>query len=61
MRRPALPARATRPRQRRAGASGGGRRSEEILNDYPSLEDGDITASLEYAARQSDRPVFRVA
>jgi uncharacterized protein (DUF433 family) len=39
-----------------AGAS-----REEILNDYPSLEDGDITASLEYAARQSDHPVLRVA
>jgi uncharacterized protein (DUF433 family) len=39
-----------------AGAS-----REEILNDYPFLEDGDITASLEYAARQSDHPVLRVA
>ncbi len=33
----------------------------EILEDYPALEDGDITAALEYAARQSDHPVFRVA
>jgi uncharacterized protein (DUF433 family) len=24
---------------------------EEILQDYPALEDGDITATLEYAAR----------
>jgi uncharacterized protein (DUF433 family) len=40
-------------------AAGAGR--EEILSDYPSLEDGDITASLEYAARQSDHPVLRVA
>jgi uncharacterized protein (DUF433 family) len=39
-----------------AGAS-----CEEILADYPLLEAGDITASLEYAARQSDHPVLRVA
>jgi uncharacterized protein (DUF433 family) len=32
---------------------------EEILTDYPYLEDGDITAALEYAARQSDHPVLR--
>ena len=34
---------------------------EEILTDYPSLERGDITAALEYAALQSDHPVLRVA
>jgi uncharacterized protein (DUF433 family) len=34
---------------------------EEILDDFPSLEPGDITAALEYAARQSDHPVLRVA
>ena len=34
---------------------------EEILEDYPALEDGDITAVLEYAARQSDHPVLHVA
>jgi uncharacterized protein (DUF433 family) len=39
-----------------AGAS-----RDEILADYPFLEAGDITASLEYAARQSDHPVLRVA
>ena len=33
----------------------------EILMDYPLLEEGDITAALEYAARQSDHPVLRVA
>lgn len=33
----------------------------EVLADYPLLEDGDVTASLEYAARQSDHPVLRVA
>ncbi len=34
---------------------------EEILKDYPLLEAGDITAALEYAARQADHPVLRVA
>jgi uncharacterized protein (DUF433 family) len=33
----------------------------EILADYPLLEEGDIVAALEYAARQSDHPVLRVA
>ncbi len=37
-----------------AGAS-----HEEILEDYPYLEPGDITAALEYAALQSDHPVLR--
>jgi uncharacterized protein (DUF433 family) len=39
-----------------AGAS-----REEILADHPLLQAGDITASLEYAARQSDHPVLHVA
>lgn len=39
-----------------AGAS-----REEILSDYPSLETGDITAALEYAAAQSDHPVLSTA
>lgn len=39
-----------------AGAS-----HEEILEDYPILEAGDIVAALEFAARQSDHPVLRVA
>jgi uncharacterized protein (DUF433 family) len=39
-----------------AGAS-----HEEILADYPDLEAGDITASLEYAARAADHVVLRVA
>lgn len=39
-----------------AGAS-----REEILEDYPLLEAGDVTAALEYAARQNDHPVLRVA
>ncbi len=33
----------------------------EVLEDYPLLEEGDITAALEYAARQSDHLVLRVA
>ena len=39
-----------------AGAS-----REEILSDYPYLEPEDITAALEFAARQSDHPVLRSA
>ncbi|HXV01835.1 MAG TPA: DUF433 domain-containing protein [Caulobacteraceae bacterium] len=34
---------------------------DEILGDFPLLEDGDIAAALEYAARQSDHPVFHAA
>ncbi len=34
---------------------------EEILKDYPLLEAEDITAALEYAAKQSDDPVLRTA
>ena len=40
-------------------ASGASR--EEILEDYPLLEAADITAALQYAARQSDHPILRVA
>jgi uncharacterized protein (DUF433 family) len=39
-------------------ASGASR--EEILKDYPSLEPEDITAALQYAARQTDHPVLHV-
>ena len=39
-----------------AGAS-----REEILEDYPYLEVEDIEAALEFAAKQSDHPVLRVA
>lgn len=39
-----------------AGAS-----REEILEDYPMLEAEDIAAVLEFAARQSDHPILRVA
>jgi uncharacterized protein (DUF433 family) len=34
---------------------------EQILEDYPYLEDADITAALEYAARQVDHTIVRVA
>ncbi|GEM_PF-155655 len=40
-------------------ASGASR--TEILEDYPYLEDEDITAVLEYAASQFDHPVLKVA
>ena len=40
-------------------ASGASR--EEILEDFPYLEPEDITASLEFAARQSDHPILHVA
>lgn len=39
-----------------AGAS-----HEEILQDYPLLEAEDISAALEFAARQSDHPILRSA
>jgi len=34
---------------------------EEILADYPYLEPEDVTAALEFAARQSDHPILRNA
>ncbi len=42
--------------QRAAGAS-----CEEILADYPFLEDEDITAALDYVARANDHPIIRTA
>lgn len=39
-----------------AGAS-----HEQILEDYPYLEAADITAALDFATRQTDHPVLRVA
>ena len=33
----------------------------EILEDYPVLEEADIRAVLEYAARQADHPVLIAA
>jgi uncharacterized protein (DUF433 family) len=40
-------------------AAGAGR--DEILKDYPYLEPEDITAALEFAARQADHPILREA
>ncbi len=34
---------------------------EEILEDYPFLEDDDITAVLLYAAHAHDHPILRAA
>jgi uncharacterized protein (DUF433 family) len=39
----------------------GGATRDDILRDYPYLEDPDITAALEYAAQQSNHPVIRTA
>ena len=39
----------------------GGATRQEILADYPYLEDEDITAALEYASRATDHPVIAVA
>ena len=36
----------------------GGSTREEILADYPYLEDGDITAALEFASKVTDHPVI---
>jgi uncharacterized protein (DUF433 family) len=40
-------------------ASGASR--QDILADYPYLEDDDIAAALEYAAQHVDHPVIRPA
>jgi uncharacterized protein (DUF433 family) len=37
----------------------GGANRADILRDYPYLEDEDIAAALEYAARHLDQPVIR--
>ncbi len=39
----------------------GGATRPEILDDYPYLEDEDISAALEYAARATDHPVIVAA
>jgi uncharacterized protein (DUF433 family) len=38
-----------------------GMSNEEILHDFPYLEAADISAALEYAARQVDHPVLQAA
>ena len=39
----------------------GGATRAEILQDYPYLEDEDITAALEFASRATDHPVLTAA
>jgi uncharacterized protein (DUF433 family) len=39
-------------------AAGASRR--EILNDFPYLEEDDLTAALEYASRAVNHPVIRM-
>lgn len=39
----------------------GGATRSQILGDFPDLEDGDITASLQYAADAVDHRVIRAA
>jgi uncharacterized protein (DUF433 family) len=39
----------------------GGATRQEILADYPYLEDEDITAALEYASQATDHPVIAAA
>ena len=43
------------------GMLASGASQAEILEDYPYLEAEDIAAALEYAARQTDHPILRVA
>jgi uncharacterized protein (DUF433 family) len=38
-----------------------GMSQREILADYPYLEEDDLTAVLEYAARQADHPILKAA
>jgi uncharacterized protein (DUF433 family) len=39
----------------------GGASRAEIIEDFPYLEEDDIAAALEYAARHVDHPVIRPA
>ena len=43
------------------GLLGAGASHQEILEDYPSLEESDILASLEYAAAQTDHAILIAA
>ncbi len=38
-----------------------GMTKEDILRDFPYLEADDISASLEYAAKQVDHPILQAA
>lgn len=39
----------------------GGSTRQETLDDYPYLEDADITAALDYASRATDHPIIASA
>jgi len=43
------------------GLLGSGASHEEILGDYPQLENDDILGSLEYAAAQADHAILSAA
>lgn len=43
------------------GLLGSGSTHQEILEDYPDLEEADIFAALDYAAVQSDHPILIAA
>jgi uncharacterized protein (DUF433 family) len=43
------------------GMLAAGATQAEILEDYPYLEPADIGAALDFAARQTDHPILRVA
>jgi len=43
------------------GLLGSGASHQEILADYPALEESDILASLEYAAVQTDHSILIAA
>ena len=43
------------------GLLGAGASHQEILEDYPKLEENDILASLEYAAAQTDHAILIAA
>ena len=43
------------------GLLGSGASHQEILEDYPQLEESDIRASLEYAATQADHAILTAA
>lgn len=43
------------------GLLGSGASHQEILADYPTLEENDILASLEYAAAQTDHSILIAA
>lgn len=43
------------------GLLGSGASHQEILADYPFLEEGDILAALEYAAIQTDHAILVAA